>query len=109
MSIYQCENCGCVENTALGHYHCRNMKNMFLNEEKYLNKKLCSSCGPKFYKDGKPTEYGKWHNRFDRHFYPKGKLYTDHNGNVRDIDTKEYPDNDLYRDIPYEEQNQEEV
>ena len=101
MSLYQCDQCGCIENTAVGHYHCRSMKDMFLNEHKYLDKKLCSVCGPKFFKDGTPTGHGKWHGKFDRMYYPKGKLYTDDNGNVRDVDTNEYPNNELLKDKEY--------
>ena len=46
MSIYICEKCGCIENTALGDYW-----NNIINHEP----KICSECST-----------GKWHNRFDK-------------------------------------------
>jgi len=92
MSIYQCDDCGCVENTALGWYHCRNMEDLTVPEK--LGKKLCSVCGPTKYPNGDPIEdMGKWHGKFKRTFYKKGSLYTDEQGNVRDKETKKYPEN----------------
>lgn len=86
MSLYQCDNCGCVENTALGWYHCRDCKR--LTPKEYLGKALCCVCGPTKYPNGEPIEdMGKWHGRFERKFYPIGSLYTDHQGNVRDKKT----------------------
>lgn len=46
MSIYICEKCGCIENTALGGYWSN-----FLREEP----KACSEC-----------DTGKWHNEFEK-------------------------------------------
>jgi len=48
MSLFKCEECGCVENTALCRYW-----------ETHNTKKrdLCSGCDPKI---------GKWHNKFDQ-------------------------------------------
>ena len=46
MSIYICEKCGCIENTALGDYW-----NNIINNEPII----CSECST-----------GKWHNRFDK-------------------------------------------
>ena len=51
--------------------------------EEYINKKLCSECGPKTYKNGEPTEYGKWHGIFKKRIFPLNSLYTDKKGNVR--------------------------
>lgn len=55
MSLYQCQKCGAVENTALGEYWGREIK-------------LCSECGR-----------GKWHGKFpkrdavaDGYFYDAG-------------------------------------
>ena len=82
MSLYQCEECGCCENTALGWY--------WMNEHtdpKYNKRKLCSACGPTSYSDGKPTErFGKWHEQFERTFYPVGTMETDENGNLKEKD-----------------------
>ena len=84
MSIYQCDECGCAENTALGWYHCRDWKDVTPPE--MLGKKLCSACGPTHYPDGTPIEkMGKWHGRFERTFYPKGTMETDERGNLRKI------------------------
>lgn len=81
MSLYQCEKCGCIENTALGHYHCRNMKDMW--DEEYLGKALCSACGPPKFKSGEKNKgVGKWHGEFERKYYPLGTMYTDANGNI---------------------------
>lgn len=78
MSLYQCEECGCIENTACGHYHCRGVKDLSTDP-----RALCSVCGPKTYPNGEPTEYGEWHGRFERKFYPKGTLETDKVGNIK--------------------------
>lgn len=86
MSIYQCDDCGCAENTALGWYHCRTMKNMV--DEKFFGKKLCSACGPTHFTDGTKIEkMGGWHGRFERTFYPKGSMETDRSGNLVKKDT----------------------
>jgi hypothetical protein len=42
MSLFRCEECGCVENTAIGCYWGK-------------DKKLCSECGR-----------GKWHGQFEK-------------------------------------------
>jgi hypothetical protein len=82
MSLYQCDECGCCENTALGWYHCRNVKDMV--DPKFLGKKLCSACGPTHYVDGKKIgKMGKWHGKFERRFYPKGTMETDDVGNLK--------------------------
>ena len=63
MSLYQCEKCGCVENTAVGHFWARSIIDW---PPEYKDKKLCSECGPSTFPDGKPTEYGKWHGKFEK-------------------------------------------
>jgi hypothetical protein len=63
MSIFRCDRCGCVENTATSEYWTR--------EDKTLA--LCSQCDP-------ATK--KWHGKFDRIsakgfiLYSDGFLYT---------------------------------
>lgn len=89
MSLYQCDNCGCVENTACGFYHMRNMEKLV--RPAYRGKALCSACGPKTFPSGEETGYGKWHGRFTRKFYLLGSLYTDQQGNVKVRATDEYP------------------
>lgn len=51
MSVYICEKCGCIENTALGGYW-RNVANK--------ESKMCSECNT-----------GKWHNKFEKHHWTK--------------------------------------
>jgi len=50
MSIFECEGCGCAENTALCRYWMR----------KPESPKLCSECDPKI---------GKWHDCFEKKKY----------------------------------------
>jgi len=69
MSLFQCEECGCVENTACCNYAYR----------VYCEKKkpLCSICDPNI---------NKWHGRFDRTFLPKGMFKTNQAGNLEHIE-----------------------
>lgn len=92
MSLYQCEKCGCVENTACGFYHCSN-SDLFCDYQEGTKKgmKLCCECGPLKLTNGKPTGYGKWHDCFVKAIYPFNSLYTDDDGNVKLIKTNEYP------------------
>jgi hypothetical protein len=89
MSIYQCEECGCAENTALGWYWAKDWKNMV--DPKYEGRALCSACGPTHFIDGTkvPRMQGKWHGQFERTFYPKGSMETDEFGNLVEKRSKE--------------------
>jgi hypothetical protein len=49
MSIFRCEKCGCVENTALSNYHGRR----FAKD----HRPLCSECDP---------EIAEWHGEFPK-------------------------------------------
>lgn len=75
MSLYQCEECGCKENTALGWYWRTKHP-----DPKYNDRNLCSACGPK---DGF-RQLGEWHGQFKRVFYPKGTMETGPDGNLRE-------------------------
>ena len=71
MSLFQCEDCGCRENTAVGSYWGK-------------DKKLCSKCAS-----------GKWHGIFPRLMLPKGMFITGGEGNLEhkengDTDIKKY-------------------
>ena len=100
MSLFQCENCGCIENTACCHYHCRSMPNMTPPE--YLNKELCCVCGPTHYPSGEPIEgAGVWHNRFPRRFLPMGEWVTDPVGNLMHRDTGDSDYSAVVSDISY--------
>ena len=89
MSLFQCECCGCCENTA---YSLQGFK-MFADgfDWSYApereGKLLCSACGPSHYKSGKPSGYGKWHNRFPRTYLPLGMFRKARNGNLEHIET----------------------
>lgn len=90
MSLFQCQVCGCVENTALAAQGFVNGMDKYFDwsyapERKGL--RLCSVCGPSSYRDGKTTEYGKWHNRFPREFLPHGVFETNRVGNLSHIET----------------------
>lgn len=85
MSLFQCEVCGCCENTALS---CQGFKYIeecfdwaYAPEREGL--KICSACGPTHYAGGEgPTKYGKWHGEFDRVFLPMGEFHTNRAGNL---------------------------
>lgn len=89
MSLYQCEHCGCCENTACGavQYLYASRFFDFTGIEDRKDKLLCSACGPTHYRDGAPTEYGKWHDRFPRRFLPMGMFKTNTRGNLEHIET----------------------
>ena len=92
MSLYQCDCCGCVENTNTGAQSIPEVFQTYFDwtgiEDK-RNMKLCSACGPTKYSDGKPTKYGVWHNIFKRTFLPKGMFKTARNGNLAHKETGE--------------------
>jgi len=91
MSLFQCENCGCVENTALSFQGIRPMSENFdftgMKEREGL--RLCSACAPTKFSDGEPSGLGKWHCKFPRIFLPKGKFKTNRVGNLEHIETGE--------------------
>lgn len=90
MSLFQCEVCGCCENTALSS---QGFKGWFEKcfdwtyapERKGLL--LCSACGPTHFRDGEQSKFGKWHDEFDRVFLPLGQFCTDARGNLEHIET----------------------
>lgn len=57
MPLFKCEQCGCVENTALSNYWTRNINWDSTNAEPLKNPALCSECDP---------EIGKWHGQFPK-------------------------------------------
>lgn len=79
MSLYQCEKCGVIENTACGWYHyTRNAG------PEFEGVKLCSECGPAVFNNGSPTGLGNWHGRFEKRYFPVGTMETDEQGNIRE-------------------------
>jgi hypothetical protein len=90
MSLYQCEHCGCCENTALGCYLSgKTFSELFdwSGIEDRKGKYLCSACGPTLYNDGNTTEYGKWHGQFERWYLPMNMFKTNKRGNLEHIET----------------------
>lgn len=91
MSLFQCEVCGCCENTALA---AQGFKVSFMQElfdwsyaPERKGNLLFSACGPVKYRSGEPTRYGKWHGEFSRVFLPKGQFKTNERGNLEHIET----------------------
>lgn len=74
MSLFQCEECGCCENTALCDYHWRKVKGLPL---------LCSACD----KASEIGDPGEWHGKFERVFLPKGMFVTNREGNLAHKET----------------------
>lgn len=90
MSLFQCEVCGCCENTALAFQGCDGYSATFFDWtgfEDRKGKKLCSVCAPTKYSDGTPTKFGKWHGEFTQTFLPMGMFRTAKNGNLEHVET----------------------
>lgn len=75
MSLFQCEECGCRENTATSGYWFRSDEGSGCN-----GRKLCSACDP---------DIGKWHGQFDRVYLPIGMFETNEQGNLAHKETGE--------------------
>ena len=76
MSLFQCEKCGCRENTALSEGYWEDVHNG--------KPGVCSKC-----------KTGEWHGEFPRIMLPKGKFFTNAKGNLEhketgDTDYKKY-------------------
>lgn len=90
MSLFQCENCGCCENTALSSQGCNGYFEKLFDWSYAPERKgmrLCSACAPTQYRDGSPTKFGEWHNVFTRIFLPKGEFFTNKVGNLEHKET----------------------
>ena len=86
MSIFQCEECGCAENTACGWYQSRNSERVTPKE--FLGRKLCSACAPTEYPSGKSNGFNNtWHGKFKRTFLPHKEFKTNDNGNIEHIES----------------------
>lgn len=86
MSLFQCEKCGCVENTACTSLSWRPELYNWSGMEEFKGKELCCVCSPLKYRDGNDTGHGVWHNRFKRCFLPKGMFKTNAVGNLEHIE-----------------------
>lgn len=97
MSIFQCEHCGCVENTAVSCQGFKNVNDWFdwTGIEDRKGKMLCSACGPENHLDedaaepASPSGFGYWHGHFERIYLPKGQFKTNRVGNLEHIETGE--------------------
>lgn len=78
MSLFQCEDCGCVENTACCDYWWNKSEGLPL---------VCSACSKE--PSDKYQERGRWHGRFPRTFLPLGMFQTARNGNLEHKETKD--------------------
>lgn len=89
MSLFQCEVCGCCENTALSMQGFKGITECY--DWSYApereGKRICSACGPIKHKNGTPSHFGEWHGRFDRVFLPLGQFTTNRVGNLEHIET----------------------
>lgn len=88
MSLFQCQHCGCAENTALAGQGCSGYSEEFYDWsgiEDRKGKKLCSACAPTKYAGGTPTRFGSWHGQFPRYFLELGTFKTNKEGNLEHI------------------------
>jgi len=91
MSLFQCEICGCVENTALSLQGIKPMPENFdfAGIEERKDKLLCSACAPVKFIGGTLTGLGEWHKAFKQLFLPMGMFKTNKVGNLEHIETGE--------------------
>lgn len=85
MSLFQCQHCGCKENTALSKQGCDSFTVDWYDWtgiEDRKGKKLCSACAPSKFNDGQPTGLGAWHGQFERKYFPVGSMRTNREGNL---------------------------
>ncbi len=67
MSLYICDKCHAIENTALGWYWSRRNNQRMLGPEYPKDMALCSECCPATFADGSPLkDGGKWHEVFPK-------------------------------------------
>lgn len=73
MAIFQCDECGCAEDTAYGWLHCSLLVDVTKPEQ--LGTRVCSACAPSKWPIGNAIEgFGVWHDKFPRVYYPHGKF-----------------------------------
>lgn len=101
VSSFQCEVCGCVDNTAYGLYGTtiqrRSYDWSYAPERKDLN--VCSACGPCRFVSGTTAVKirndvncrGSWHGFWSRSFLPLGNYTTNHEGSLVNKETMKPP------------------
>lgn len=89
MSLFQCENCGGRENTALSLQGTKAISEYFdwTGIEDRKGKFLCSACAPAKHSDGTDSKLGAWHGEFPQLFLPIGEFKTNGQGNLEHIQT----------------------
>jgi hypothetical protein len=88
MSLFQCEYCGCCENTALSNGGAIDHERYdWTNIRERKGKMLCSECAPSKYANGKDTGLGKWHGDFEKVYLPLGEFKTNTRGNLKHKET----------------------
>ena len=89
MSLFQCGNCGCRENTALSGQGIKGTEEWYdwTGIEYRKGKILCSACAPSKFDDGHTTSMGVWHGDFERMYLPLGEFKTNDKGNLEHIKT----------------------
>lgn len=89
MSMFQCEVCGCRENTAYAMQGFRGITECY--DWSYAPERagllLCSACGPALEANGSPSGFGQWHGKFERVYLPMGMFMRNHRGNLAHIET----------------------
>ncbi len=67
MSLYICDRCHTIENTALGMFNRTSAHKRWFGDAIEEGEKLCSACTPALFADGSPNRKGgTWHNEFHR-------------------------------------------
>ncbi len=89
MSLFQCENCGCIENTAVSMQGFKIVADGYCWEynPELKGKRVCSACGPAKHSDGSLSDFGEWHGVFERRYLPIGMFKTNNSGNLEHIET----------------------
>lgn len=82
MSIYVCDRCGCIENSAYGSYYLTNFGRDNAEYGMPEGELWCHACCPHTKADGTKVpepyrlhNYGNWHNRFDRILWRQQDVY----------------------------------
>lgn len=90
MSLFQCQVCGCCENTALSSQGCKGWFEKLFDWSYAPERKgllLCSVCAPTHFRDGEKTKFGVWHNEFEQTFLPMREFHTNSRGNLEHTET----------------------
>jgi len=90
MSLFQCYQCGCRENTATSNFWSRMPAGGWRGKPSEAWA-LCSACDPAI---------GEWHEVFPRVYLPKHEFVTDERGNLAHVDTGLPPRPDQCSEVP---------